>query len=146
MPEKENVAPCGVYCEGCVVYKASDNPHLAEAIAENMDVRPEEAQCDGCRSEDGIISVLSTDEVCPTYECVQDKGVEFCYECDDYPCAKLYSCQNSPPPHNSKINNLTLIENEGLDWFLDNAERLTEMYYNGIKEHGGSALKLETGD
>lgn len=141
MSEIEDVAPCGVYCAGCVVYKASNNPELAEAISENMGISKEEAQCKGCRAENGDISVLPIEEKCPTYTCVNDKGLDFCSECEDYPCSRLYACKNSPPPHNSKINNLTLIDKKGLDWFLENGEKLTKLYYNGEKEHGGSKLK-----
>lgn len=143
MASKNDVAPCGIYCPGCRVYKASENRELAEKIAENMQISVEDVQCDGCKAEEGDISVMPIDGKCDTYICAEEKSLDFCLDCNDYPCYRLYSYRNSPPPHNSKINNLTIINEKGLDWFLENAEKLTEMYYKGEKEYGGSKLKVK---
>lgn len=142
MAEKSDIAPCGIYCPGCIVYKASDNQELAEAIAENMGIDPEDAQCTGCRAQNGEVSVLSIEGKCPTYECAEDQDLDFCSECEDFPCSRLYTCRNSPLPHDSKMTNLTLLDKKGLDWLLDNIEELTELYYKGEKEHGGSKPEL----
>lgn len=142
MPEEGDLAPCGIYCPGCVVYKASDDRELAEKIAENMGIDSEDVQCDGCRSEGGKISMLSMENKCSTYRCVEDKGIKFCSGCGEFPCSRLYTYRNSPPPHNSKMTNLTLLDEKGLDWLLENIEELTELYYKGEKEHGGNKLEL----
>lgn len=142
MPKRKDVAPCGIYCAGCVVYKASDDPELAKKISENMSVSVEDAQCKGCIMEEGEIGVLPIEGKCPTYTCVEENEIDYCFECEDYPCARLHTYKNSPLPHNSKINNLTLMDKKGLDWFLENVEELTKMYYHGNKEHGGSKLRI----
>ncbi|KXA89813.1 hypothetical protein AKJ62_02305 [candidate division MSBL1 archaeon SCGC-AAA259D14] len=142
MPEVDNLAPCGIYCPGCIVYKASDNEKLAEKLAENMGVDSDDVHCDGCRAEEGKIDFLSMESKCETYKCVEEKGLEFCSKCEDFPCSRLYTFRNSPQPHNSKMMNLTLMDKKGLDWLMDNIEELTELYYFGDKPHGGDKLEL----
>ncbi len=142
MPEEDDLAPCGIYCPGCIVYKASDNRELAEIVAENMGINPEDVQCDGCRAEGGKIDMLSMESKCETYECVEERDLKFCSECEEFPCSRLYTCRNSPPPHDSKMTNLALLDKRGMDWLLDNVEELTELYYKGEKKHGGSKLEL----
>ncbi len=144
MSRMNDVAPCGIYCAGCKIYQASEDPELAEKIAENLDIGVEDAQCLGCRAENGEIPVISVEGKCRTYQCVKDRGLDFCYECEDFPCSKLYTCRKSPAPHNSKMTNLVLIEKKGQEWFSENAEKLTKLYYQGTKETGGSELELDS--
>lgn len=144
MAEIKKIAPCGLFCAGCRVYKSSDDPKMKKKIASDLNVNVEDVHCEGCRTENGDTPISPIDEKCPTYQCVKEKGLDFCHECEDFPCSRLYTCLNSPKPHNSKITNLLLISKNGLDWFLKNADRLTKLYYKGTKDSGGSKLKLES--
>ena len=103
----KNIAPCGLWCGKCFAFKDSDITKqaraLAEALGENFkpysemfgNTLPEfnnydtfrdlldllaEEKCDGCRNQ----KCMFFD--CRVRECVIEKGVDFCYECDEFPC------------------------------------------------------------
>ena len=75
---------------------------------------------------------------CETYACIQQKAVDFCYECTDFPCSKL--CPSSDRanvlPHNMKVFNLCTIERIGLEGFVNVSGDLERSYFKGIMEIG----------
>jgi len=87
----ELVGACGLYCGECEIYLAHINRDgemkrsLAERISRSFgkNVSPESVVCQGCKSE------LCWDEDCEIRMCAVAKGVDFCFECPDYPCDKL---------------------------------------------------------
>ncbi|MFX0075579.1 MAG: DUF3795 domain-containing protein [Candidatus Hermodarchaeota archaeon] len=116
-------APCGIYCKRCPGVQAYD--------------------CKGCRSQRGQILKFP---VCKTYQCVTEKGHEFCYECSDFPCEKLQTIVNFEIflPHNSKIYNLLMIQKLGLSKWDEICEEKSDLYYKGKKiQYGGDPLTLE---
>jgi hypothetical protein len=86
------LAPCGVYCETCRIYRATrDNDH--ELIKKLLDayegkisglekISEEDGQCEGCLSED--VSIFCRE--CSVKDCTREKGYSGCHECDDFPC------------------------------------------------------------
>lgn len=140
MDKREMVAPCGIYCPGCPAYKAQFDEALAKELSEKFNLPIEKVKCAGCRPSKGI--VMAWTRPCPTYVCAESKNVEFCSECDEFPCIKLAPYVKSPRPHNSKVYNLVLIKKLGIEEFLNQVEELTKLYYEGVKKHGGGVLKL----
>ena len=136
-------APCGLYCGACAIYKASDDSALAEKLAQTLGVAPEQINCRGCRDEEGIIK-FSGDYACPTYHCIDQRGLQFCYQCQDFPCLKLAPCADKSQtlPHNTKVYNLVLLQKLGMEKWLERAEQLWRQYFRGKKEHGGDDLKV----
>ena len=119
-------APCGIYCKRCPGVKVYN--------------------CKGCREQSGQISKLP---VCKTYECVTNKGYEFCYECEDFPCEMLQPIVNFEifVPHNSKLYNLVMIKKLGLEEWNKICDEKTTLYYKGKKvRYGGDPLTLEKKD
>lgn len=119
-------APCGIYCKRCPGMKAYN--------------------CKGCREQNGQIKDFPT---CGTYKCVIERGLNFCYECEDFPCEKLQPIVNFEifMPHNSKIYNLLMIKKLGLLKWNDVCEKKSELYYNGRKiRYGGDNLTLNEKD
>ena len=59
------IGKCGIYCGACRLYFTK--------------------KCDGC-------SNISADEEagCPYYKCVENKGINSCGECKEYPCTIHY--------------------------------------------------------
>lgn len=73
MPDKNLVAPCGLYCGTC--------EYLGE-------------QCQGCGHQEGkpFWTVRMNVEVCPLYGCCIDKKqLEHCGLCDELPCETFTS-------------------------------------------------------
>ena len=119
-------APCGIYCKRCPGVQSFD--------------------CKGCRTTKGQILNFP---VCKTFQCITDKGYEFCYECEDFPCEKLQPIVNFKifTPHNSKVYNLVMIEKLGLSKWNEICEEKSDLYYRGRKvQYGGDPLTLEEKD
>jgi len=134
MDYRNMTAPCGLDCFNCPMYMASSNEKLWETIAENLKIPVEKAQCKGCRNENGIIGFLSMSESCNVYRCTQEKGLDFCYECSDFPCDYLhpYADKASSFPHNTKVFNLCLIKKMGLEeWAAEKAKSVKDTYFKG---------------
>jgi len=79
--------PCGLYCGVCGVYIAhrDGNVKLQERLSAVYGVEPGEIRCEGCLSDE--VFVLC--KVCPVKRCVEEKGLEGCHECDDFPCGTI---------------------------------------------------------
>ena len=127
-------APCGLDCFNCLVYRAGENAELRRKIAENRGISFEQAVCKGCRQENGKPDFLNWTEPCNVYRCITKKGVDFCYQCSDFPCDHLhpYADRASEVPHNTKVFNLCLIRKMGLDsWAEAKAKDVKHTYFKG---------------
>ena len=88
---------CGIYCETeCCIYKAykKDNKSMRRQIAAILFKDPErwpEVRCDGCKGEKAI----SWDQTCPVRKCAYQNNLEFCIECQQYPCMLLQKRQEN---------------------------------------------------
>ena len=119
-------APCGIYCKRCPGVKAFG--------------------CNGCREQEGQIRKFP---ICKTYDCVTNKGYEFCYECTDFPCEMLQPIVNFEifTPHNSKVYNSVMMQKLGLEKWNNICDAKTTLYYSGRKvQFGGDKLSLDEKD
>jgi hypothetical protein len=134
MDYKQMTAPCGLDCFNCPLYLARENEKLREAIARNRDIPVEKAVCNGCRNENGTIAFLDMTEPCNVYKCIGQKGIDFCCDCDDFPCDHLhpYADKAAERPHNTKVFNLGLIKKMGLEsWAEKKAKDVRDTYFKG---------------
>ena len=102
------LAPCGIDCSRCVSFKGGpvslQSRELLEALGnfrvmadkmssffppfrnydsfEKILTHFAEAGCAGCRAGDGKYPG------CEAKSCFQEKGVDFCGECNDFPCER----------------------------------------------------------
>jgi len=76
-------APCGSPCFECFLYLAQFDQAMAEAIANVLDLSPEEVQCKGCRVEGGKCAHLPME--CRVYNCIEGTDMTTCAECKDFP-------------------------------------------------------------
>ena len=127
-------APCGLDCFNCPMYLANENQELRAKISKNMEIPIEKAVCRGCRDEGGTIASVGMAEPCNVYKCIQKKGIQFCSDCNDFPCDHLhpYADKASQRPHNTKVFNLCLIKKMGLQsWAKDKAKSVKNTYFKG---------------
>jgi hypothetical protein len=70
---------------------------------------------------------------CKTLACVKEKGVDFCYECPQFPCDKLQPCasRSEKLPHNLKVYNLCRIKQIGLEAWSNETKNIRNNYFNG---------------
>ena len=103
MPEKKDTAArtdvrlagiCGLFCPACTVYIATmEDPERLKVLAEVSALPPEDMKCYGCHSEHRIPLA----ENCKMVKCAREKGINFCYECDEYPCEEFRTFQEELP-------------------------------------------------
>lgn len=94
-------APCGIDCAACDIYIAAHDPAAAEKLAEEWRGRGAEKaeagwfRCQGCRGDRSLCWC----EDCAVYACaVEQRGLDFCSQCDEFPC-RTYLDWISPAPH-----------------------------------------------
>lgn len=125
------LAPCGLHCGMCPLYKALSDEKLRGTLSQRMNLPPEKAQCEGCRAVDGNCPVIG--ERCATYICAEEKDVEFCSDCSEFPCSKLLPCTDRADslPHNLKIYSLTLRKLKGEQVWNQMIGQIYSLYYRG---------------
>ncbi len=144
--ERALISPCGLYCGGCPLYVARTDEALRKRIAEGQGIPVEQVLlCAGCQPSQGRVSASGGESICDTYACaVDDKKVEFCYECEDFPCLKLAPCADRAQeiPHNTKIYHLLLLQKEGVDAWIEKYPSLIRQYRRGKKPQAGGDIQL----
>jgi hypothetical protein len=116
------------------MYLANENQKLREKIAQNLNISYAAAVCEGCRNHSGTIPFLGMTEPCSVYKCIQQKGLQLCSECQDFPCDNLhpYADMAFQVPHNTKVFNLCLIKKMGLEaWAKNKAKTVKDTYFKG---------------
>jgi hypothetical protein len=137
----KTTSPCGIDCFNCELFGDNITPELQERIAQYRSEPQASIRCLGCR-ETGCLVITGE---CATKTCVAEKGVDFCYECGDFPCNRLHPCAERAEtfPQSFKVFNLCRIKKVGLDrWAEEEAAAVRERYYRG-KLHIGNGPHLE---
>lgn len=103
--DKEMIAPCGMNCSLCVSYFGYTMTSKER----------KKGRCPGCRPRDKGCSFLK--RYC---EKLSNETVEFCFECDDFPCDHLKKLDDHYRERYdmSMIENLKSIQNNGMKYFL----------------------------
>jgi hypothetical protein len=92
--DKKLAAVCGLYCEACSWFIATTEDHeRLKRLAVQSHFSEEESKCYGCRSD----KRLPYCEKCRMSACAAERGIDFCSECDEYPCNELKRFQSAMP-------------------------------------------------
>lgn len=118
LQEKQTAAVCGLLCKSCVIYIATkeNNTALLNRIAGSLQLTLEQVQCHGCRS-----NILSGHcQVCYFRDCTKNKEIEFCSECNDFPCSRLKEFQTKMPHRVELFKSLERIKKVGWEkWYVE---------------------------
>jgi hypothetical protein len=128
------IAPCGLDCSCCQMYMAKDSPRLRISIHDKTGIPIDEASCSSCRGEDGVIGCQQMTEACAVFTCSREKGIQFCCDCGEFPCAHYqpYAHRAAENPHNLKVYNLCLIKKMGVEKFAKTmGKKIREEYFKG---------------
>ncbi len=108
----ELIAPCGMDCNVCSGYLA-----LKHDVKEKGLKIP---YCKGCRPRDKKCAFLKK-----RCELLLNKKVEFCYECEEFPCENLKHIDKRYRTlfRMSLIDNLRFIKEHGLAKFLERQKK-----------------------
>ena len=114
--ERQLVAVCGLNCGDCEIRRVPDDPQAAERVAawfkekgwlkENEGVAElveRSPYCMGCR---GDRSVHWSSDCWILRCCVDEKGLEFCHECDLFPCERLSNWAKGSSSYASALKRL----------------------------------------
>ncbi|MFC1679284.1 DUF3795 domain-containing protein [Elusimicrobiota bacterium] len=124
------VAPCGLDCGVCWLYLSRDSAEIWESVIAKG-IPKEVLPCDGCRSTGGGCPVIQGE--CATRECAKEKGISSCAECGEFPCMKLAPVADKADsmPHNTKVFNLCVVQNQGVKELVRMSGNLKQAYYKG---------------
>lgn len=140
---KSRLAPCGLHCGKCFAFKDGDITKTSDQLKNllgNFNVYAErfvellgnpvfskypqfkelleyfsEGECSGCRNERCKLF-----KNCKVRECSEEKGVDFCFQCSDFPCGNT--------GFDKHLNDRSVTINQRM------AEIGVEQYYIEIKE------------
>ena len=134
------IAPCGINCGDCGVHLGTDKRRVIDALVargfKKETVNEVRLPCGGCRAVKGDCPVVGG--TCETFTCISGRGFDFCFECPDFPCAKLNPAADGAGalPHNLKVFNLCCIQRHGPDAFRQRWPEIKQRYYGGRMEIG----------
>ena len=105
---------CGLYCGACPILAATLRGNVEEKAAQ-WEMAVKDIICRGCKSN--VRSAFCAD--CVMRLCARDHELEFCVECDDYPCATFQAFERDGYPHHTAAAaNLKVIDVRGVDAWL----------------------------
>ncbi|MDH7514669.1 MAG: DUF3795 domain-containing protein [Bacteroidota bacterium] len=125
------VAPCGLDCFNCEMYERNISQPLIDAVSARLKRDPETVPCRGCRPNEGHCLFVGE---CPTYACVKEKGIRFCFECGGFPGFRLAPAKEGADkfPHNFKVFNLCRMKAVGVEqWAEDESQTIRRLYFKG---------------
>jgi len=140
------VSPCGYCCPSCPAYEKSlctdEIAIQKEAARANLPVEKLLKSCAGCRPKQGRPHMVT---LCLTYDCcVNKKGLDFCYQCEEFPCLKLapVSGRAEVRRHNTKVYNLLMLKKLGLDEYIEKSGQLATQWVRGKTPILGGDVQL----
>jgi hypothetical protein len=92
---------CGMFCGECEIYMAystNDTKSLQKMAREQSKVcgktlEADDIKCLGCKGTASACWGAS----CAIRRCAESRGIEFCYQCRDFPCRELESLFEKKP-------------------------------------------------
>ncbi len=111
---------CGVYCGACTTYRAyNDDDQALFNRNVKMGMPPDQIFCKGCGSN--LINEWCAN--CDFRKCVKEKGVEYCFECKDFPCRKLIDFSKTRPHRTLGLRNLKQLKEMNIEEWLKQQEK-----------------------
>ena len=127
---KKMTSPCGLPCFHCTAYLATKSPEVKKKLSEALNIPEERVVCNGCRPQEGRIKLLKPDQQCKIFKCVTEKNIDFCHECDNFPCERFQPyADKAHYPHNTKMFQLCMMKKMGFEkWAEEEAARILDVY------------------
>jgi len=103
MKKSQLLGICGVYCGACSTYRAyNDNDEALFDWVIKMGMPSDQVFCKGCGSD--LVNEWCGN--CKFRKCTKDKGVTYCFECDNFPCQMLIDFSKTRPHRTLGLRNL----------------------------------------
>jgi hypothetical protein len=93
--DKKTAAVCGLFCPACTLFIGTqEDPQRLQQLSGVLKLPVEDMRCGGCRAEQRSFFCR---DLCKMVKCAEEKGLEFCGSCPDYPCQELKDFQCAMP-------------------------------------------------
>ena len=107
------IGACGVICNNCKIYKAPNNPEIAEELVEHFqgkweNVKQQDFHCEGCRSD---LSGHWNPDCWIRKCCISEKKLNYCYECSEFPCLKFKDWTKKDKRYEEALERLKKMKN-----------------------------------
>ena len=113
--DKKYAAACGLYCKACSLFIATtEDPERLKNLAALFQSSEESIKCYGCRSDKRSPYCIK----CKISVCTKEQGIDFCSQCDKYPCDDLKQFQAAMPHRLELWNDLARIKTAGYKQWL----------------------------
>lgn len=104
---------CGLFCGDCRIYAAYSTNDLAAqrrlarelGASRGIAISAEQIRCLGCKASD--TSFWSRQ--CKIRTCAEERGLEFCYQCKDFPCEELQGFLENHPQARENLRTISKI-------------------------------------
>jgi len=103
------IAPCGIDCSTCSIYRAKDEPEVMKEILDwfrnvrKVELSPEQVRCEGCLGDRA--KHWSAD--CDILQCsVDNRKINSCSDCGDFPCDRLEKWAQHGPKYAKALDML----------------------------------------
>jgi len=109
------IGACGIVCDECDIHRAAEDASLAKEIAARFqqrlgtEVAAEDIRCEGCK---GARDRHWSPDCWILKCCVDERGLEFCYQCEDFPCPRLAEWASTSPRYTAALERLKKMEGE----------------------------------
>jgi hypothetical protein len=126
------VAPCGIDCFNCELYKDNVGDEIQNRLSAALGVPKEKITCEGCIGGKQCLLIDLQGKKCKTLECVKKHDVKYCFQCEEFPCAYLMPLADGANkfPQNMKLYNLCLMKRIGIDAWIEQAAQIRKTYFN----------------
>ncbi len=127
------IAPCVMDCALCANYQVNKYGYYKKGTHRKG--------CIGCRPR-GLSCIFMTN----TCDSIGQQQIEFCFECQHYPCVQLKRLDKRyrTKYHLSMIENLNQIKNEGLSSFIKHQEKWNcSKCHEPISCHNGLCMNCD---
>lgn len=136
------IAPCGIDCSNCELFENNVTEAFREHLSNTTKIPKELISCKGCRQGHQCLLLELQGVKCKTLACVNERNVQYCFECDDFPCEYLMPLADGANkfPQNIKLYNLCLMKKMGVDEWAKQSKDIRSTYFNKkiIIGEGGS--------
>ncbi|MCX8131496.1 MAG: DUF3795 domain-containing protein [Clostridia bacterium] len=125
------VAPCGIDCFNCEVYEDNVTEAMQERLSSLTKIPKEQISCKGCIDGNICLFLKIQGKSCKTLECIQEKKVDYCFNCSTFPCDYLMPLADGAAkyPQNIKLYNLCMMKRIGIEAWKEQAQDIRNTYF-----------------
>ncbi|KUO49790.1 MAG: hypothetical protein APF76_00675 [Desulfitibacter sp. BRH_c19] len=125
------IAPCGIDCFNCELFEDNVTEELQTRLSSSTKIPKDKITCNGCIDGNVCLFLKIQGKSCKTRDCANEKGVNYCFNCDTFPCEYLMPLADGADrfPHNIKLYNLCLMKTIGIDAWVEKASDIRKTYF-----------------